>query len=157
MRTPGTIYKKLREVKYRHLINLYRKYLRRTPENCKYNYQYIFTGSDGYKHEIRLCLLHQEIPDLGSDIQLNLVDVCSEPKHSIDCNGFILRHNKEDIKKILENELQDTDLKLKKYPDICALEWVLERPALGVTIEGLQKFWFALKQKWVILNERYKK
>jgi hypothetical protein len=131
MRTAGAVYKKLREVKFHHLVVLYKKLLKKSPENCTYNKFYVFTGSDGKKHEIRLCMLHQE-----QGVQLHLIDVCQAGEDCADCNAFVLKYSRENIKKILENELSNKKIKETKYPDICALEWVLERSAVGITPVG---------------------
>lgn len=139
MRSAGAVYRKLREVKFRHLIVLYRKYLKKSPENCKYNYKYEFAGDDGKNHEIRLCLVHQnglKWDAEGKNIELfritpHLIDVCQQTEDCLNCNAFILKYTREDLKKIFENELNNKVIKEKRYPEICALEWVLERSVAG--------------------------
>jgi hypothetical protein len=134
MRSPGAVYRKLKEVKYRHLTILYRKYLRKVPENCRYNYRYEFM-SDDQKREIRLCLLHQEnIENMSGGINPQVVDVCEQMHHCSKCDGFVLRYTKEDVKKIFEEELADRPTRERKYPDVCALEWVLEKSVPGPLI-----------------------
>lgn len=143
MKNVRSVYQKLREVKYHHLTRLYKKYLKKTSQNCKYNYTYKITE----KHEIGLCLLHQPEVDLSKGIYPNLIDVCYLPEHCINCNAFINKYSKEDIKKIFEEELQDQKIKSKKYPDICALEWVLEQSVIGIQpFNSLQKIYYYLKK-----------
>jgi len=132
MRSPGNVYKKLREAKFKHLVVLYRQYTRKTPENCRYHCRYIFTGNDGKTYELPLCLVHQESTDIKDGIFPQLVDVCNGK--SQDCNAWAPRYSKEDIQQIFERELKDPSIKPRKYGDICALEWVLEMSVLGVTI-----------------------
>jgi hypothetical protein len=134
MRSSRDVYQKLREVKFHHLIRLYKKHLRKIPLNCRYNYIYKFQGEDDKSIEIQLCLLHQPEVDLKSGIFPHLIDVCQEPKHCVNCNAFALRHTKESIKQIFELELKNQKIKQEKYSDVCALEWVLnstEIPPVG--------------------------
>lgn len=143
MRNTRAIYQKLREVRYFHLVELYKKLSKRIPENCMYNYPYIIMR-DSAPVEIRLCVLHQPNLDLKTKVIPHLIDVCQESKHSVICNGFVLRYQKEDMKKIFEE-----DLKNKKYPDICALEWVLEKSFIGPSsLIWIQKIYYTIK-KWL--------
>jgi len=133
MRSPGSVFKKLKEVKYRHLTLFYKKYFKKIPENCKYNYKYEFM-SDGQKKQIRLCLLHQENTDSLVGLDLKFIDVCEQMHHCSRCDAFIFRYTKEDIKSIFEEELSNQSIKEKKYPEICALEWVLEKSVAGTLL-----------------------
>ena len=121
----------MREVKYRHLVVLYRQLFRRTPENCRYNLLYVFKGTDGRPHEVRLCMLHQKHHDSLREVVPNLLDACEEQSGCNRCEVFIPRLTKEQVRNLFEAELKDKDLRQKKYPDICALEWVLERSEIG--------------------------
>ena len=143
MKTHGLVYKKLREVKHRHLTELYKKYLRRSPELCKYNQPYK-VQSDGVVREIRLCLLHQ--PEGG--IVPHLLDICEQAEQCRECNAFISTHTKESIKDLFESELKNNALKVRKYPDLCALEWVLEQSVVGIPpFNWIQKLYYDLKRK----------
>lgn len=146
MRNTRAIYQKLREVKYLHLTKLYKKYLKKTPENCTYNRSYKFM-SDGSEHEIRLCMLHQPELKIEAGVYPHLIDVCQELNHCINCNAFVLKYSKEDIKKLLEEEYNDKKLKERKYPDVCALEWVLEQSVIGTPpFTTLQKIYYTVKR-----------
>jgi hypothetical protein len=105
MRTAGAIFRKLKEAKFRHWVVLYKNLFRKTPENCKYNYGYQFKGSDNKFYEIKLCLLHQENVDLKAGIHPHLIDVCQVEENCIECNAFINRYSKEDIKALYLEEL----------------------------------------------------
>jgi hypothetical protein len=149
MRSSGAVYRKLKEVKFHHLVVLYKKFLKRTPENCTYNSLYTFQGGDGKSHEIRLCMLHQD----KEGIQTHLVDVCQATEDCVGCNAFILKYSREDIKKMIEDELSVKKIKESKYPDICALEWVLERSAVGMPpVSWIQAAYFRIKK--LILNNK---
>lgn len=149
MRSPGSVYKKLKEVKFRHLIDLYKTHLARVPGNCKYNYTYNSTDNKGEKFQIKLCLLHQENIQFESHqlrgIIPHLVDLCEGVEDCQNCNAFVCRYNREDVKKIFEEELANKKIKEKRYPDICALEWVLERSSVGVTsLAGIKAFFIKI-------------
>jgi hypothetical protein len=147
MKTIRDVYQKLREVKYHHLVKLYKRYLKKSPENCKYNYKYEFI-SDGQVREIRLCLLHQPNLDLKSGVFPHLVDVCELPKHSVNCDAFIPKYSKDDIKNKFEEILKENALREKLYPDICALEWVLEKSVINIPLLGsIQRLYYMIKHK----------
>ena len=154
MRSAHAVYRKLREVKHRHLVELYRKYLRKVPANCRYNYVYTFTGEDNVEHQIRLCLLHQpDTKGLETGIFPNLVDVCQEPSHCCQCNAYLCKHSKESVREIFEEEIKNIKTKTKKYPDICALEWVLEKSVVGIPpLTWIQATFFAIK-RWIVKNK----
>lgn len=141
MKTSRSVYKKLREIKYKYLVKLYKTYLKKVPENCKYNYPYIVSA--GHKNSvIRLCLLHQpDTQGLTSGVYPHLLDVCLLPQHCTNCNGFICRYTKESIQEIFKEEI-----KSKKYPEIDALEWVLEKTDNGLESIGfIQKLIYYIK------------
>lgn len=135
MKTSGAVYKKLREVKYRHLVELYKKYLRRSPELCLYNRMFR-VESDGVVREVRLCFLHQ--PEQG--LAPHLLDVCEQVGHCVECNAFVCKFTKESVRELFEKELSDPAVKGKKYPAVCTLEWVLEQSAVGVP--PFETHWF---------------
>lgn len=146
MKNPREIFIKLREVKYHYLIKFYKQFLKKIPVNCLYNHLYKFTAENGKEVEIYLCLLHQPHINLDSGIFPHLIDICQEPYHCINCNAFVFKHTKESIKEDFEEELKTAEPKIKaqKYPDICALEWVLDFSS--TTIKDLNlfekiKFW----------------
>ena len=147
MRTAGAIYRKLKEAKFRHWAVLYKNLSKKSPCNCKSNYIYSFKGGDGVNYSIRLCLLHQERIDLKTGIYPHLIDVCQAEKDCNECNAFINKYSKEEIKTIFIEELNTKKIKETKYPDICALEWVLEKYVEGFPpISTLQALYFTIKK-----------
>lgn len=155
MRTPGAVYKKLREVKFHHLIDLYRKYLKKIPPNCKYNYAYILHGANGKDYPVGLCLWHQEdiipkgspqefvtrLPDVFvaprlSGVTPHLLDICQAVADCQNCNAFVKKYDRQTIKELFEKELAIKEIRETKYPDICALEWVLERSSVGIPLKN---------------------
>jgi len=92
-------------------------------------------------------MLHQPDLDLSAGVYPHLIDVCQIPGHCTNCNGFICRYTKEDVQKIFEEELNNQKVKSKKYPDICALEWVLEQSVVGIPpLNYIQKIYFFFKK-----------
>lgn len=148
MRSYKDIYRKLKEVKFKHLVLLYRHHSRRMPENCRYNCRYVFTDRDGNEQVLRLCLLNQHYIDtLNKGIFPQLVDVCQQPEHSTNCSEWIQRLTKEEIQQIFKQELETPQIKNQKYPDIAALEWVLERTALEIPpLSWLGVAWYYIKK-----------
>jgi len=147
VRTSGAIYKKLREVKYRRLVELYRRLLRRAPELCKYNKAYRIQ-TDNTVREIRLCMLHQ--PENGGFIP-HLLDICQEINHCNQCNAFVSIHTKETVRAAFEQDLANENVKAKRYPEICALEWVLEQSSsLIPPLSWIERVYLFLKSKITI-------
>jgi hypothetical protein len=146
MRTAGAVFRKLKEARFRHWVVFYRHMSSKIPENCKYNYSCSFRGNDGRTYVIKLCLLHQENIGLKGGLQPQLLDVCQTENDSRECNGFLCKYSKEEIKKNFLEELNTKKIKETKYPDICALEWVLERSVVGIPpISTLQALYFRIK------------
>jgi hypothetical protein len=147
VRSSGAVYRKLKEVRYRHLVALYRKYFRRNPNNCRYNHRYVFKRSDGKPVEIWLCLVHQKNHDSLEGVNPNTIDVCTESDGCSSCDAFVPLLNKERVKELFETELKDKETRQKKYPDICALEWMLERSVVGLPpLSWIQSAYFSIKR-----------
>lgn len=147
MRTAGAVFRKLKEAKFRHWVVFYKTLAKKSPENCKYNYRYEFKGNDNKIYEIRLCMLHQENIDLQQGVQPHLIDVCQANEDCIECNGYINKNTKEQIKDLFLAELNTKKIKETKYPDICALEWVLEKYEVGFPpISTIQALYFRIKK-----------
>jgi hypothetical protein len=164
MKTSGAVYKKLKEVKFRHLIVLYKKYLKKVPENCKYNFPYELQGTNGQRRIIGLCLFHQEnktikVEPIGpirlSGIVPHLVDLCESDEDCQNCNAFVHKYDRQMVKDLFEKELSDKKTRETKYPDICALEWVLERSSVGIlsTNGFFQKLIYGIKKLLGIKQE----
>ena len=51
MKNTRAVYQKLREIKYYHLVQLYKRYLKKLPENCKYNCPYRFSSNGGARRD----------------------------------------------------------------------------------------------------------
>ncbi len=150
MKSAGEVFRKLKEAKFRHWVIILKKLSRKTPDNCKYNYTYNFNGENGQPYTLKLCMLHQDSTDLKSGIYPHLIDVCQADSDCQNCNAFIAKYSRDDIKNIFEQELTTKSIKEKKYPEICALEWVLEKYNEGYPpVSWFQALYFRIK-KWFL-------
>lgn len=145
MKTATEIYRKLKEAKFRHWLVFFKRMTRHTPDNCKYNYKYGLNW-EGKKVWLGLCLLHQDNLDLNK-IYPHLVELCYTNENCSNCDGFIPRYNRDLIKGMFTEELKDKSIKEKKYPDICALEWVLDKYNEGYPpISNLIALYYQIKK-----------
>ena len=89
-------------------------------------------------------MLHQD----GTKVsQPQMIDVCQADSDCRDCNGFIPKYTREEIKTLFLSELNTKKIKEKKYPEICALEWVLEKYEEGYPpISWIQALYFRTKK-----------
>ena len=161
MRKTREIYQKLRDTKYHHIVKLYKRWLKRIPDNCRYNYPYALKKDKIYT-TINLCLLHQPKSNLpkgrfiwpppnpdNAKIQPHILDICQEVHHCIHCNAFVLRYTKKEIQELFNERLKEKKFKEKEYPDICALEWVLEKSVTEIPLIGIiWKFFYHMKKTW---------
>jgi len=168
MKKHRQIYQKLREVKHHHLVKLYKKHLKRVPDNCKYNYPY-YLKKEKISTMVCLCLLHQPETNLpkgrfiwpppcpdNAKIHPHLLDICQEIHHSTYCNAFTFRYTKKDIQEHFKEILKDKKFKEKEYPDICAIEWVLDESVLNVLSQNWgQRFFSYIKNRYT-KNKVYK-
>ena len=155
MKTAGEIFRKLKEAKFRHWVVIYKKLSRKNPSNCKYNYQYRIAGNQDTQF-IGLCLLHQDSIDWKSSlgesnpcVKPHLIDICQADIDCQNCNGYIQKYTREEMKDLFLNELNTKQIKEKKYPEICALEWVLEKQGYH-PIPWFQALYFRIK---MLLNK----
>lgn len=108
----STIKKKIKDIKYQYLKKLYKKYLNKSPQNCKYNK--ILKLPNG-----------SEVPFCSFNIEnLNTVDLCYKKEHCDGCNAFCFKYNKEDIRKDFLKELNDPNIRATKYKDLNVFYWL---------------------------------
>ena len=148
MKTAGEVFRQLKEVKFRHWLVLYKNLSRKTPTNCKFNYRHTLLDSLNRSVSMGLCLLHQDKLSTENKIYANLIDICHFDNDCHNCDAFIQRYTRDEIKDFFIAELQTKQIKEKKYPDICALEWVLDRFNEGYPpISWLQALYYRIKIK----------
>jgi hypothetical protein len=145
MKTAKEIHRKLKEAKFRHWLVIYKRMTRRTPFNCRYNCQYELYW-ENKKVCLGLCLIHQDNIDINK-IYPHLVDLCYTNDNCSNCNGFVHKYTRDQIKEIFIQELNNKSIKEKKYPDICALEWVLDKYNEGYPpISNLTALYYQIKK-----------
>jgi hypothetical protein len=129
MRSAGAISRKLKEVRYRHIAAIFKNHFKRIPKNCRFNWNHAFVDGGGVRRELGLCLFDPANPTMPKQLMVNpsVVDVCQDIQACSRCNAFVYRYTKDDLKILFEEELKNPKTRSTKYPDICALEWVLER------------------------------
>lgn len=128
MKSAHEISRKLKDIKFRHWTIFYKNMTKRIPENCKYFiYQKFLVSNSSSKKEkveIGLCMIHQDTTNSTKGLYPHLLDICTD---CTTCNGFVPKLTREEIKKIFIQEIETKLIKEKKYPEICAMEWVLDK------------------------------
>jgi len=120
MRTPKEIRRKIKDLKYRHLQKLYKKYLSCKPENCKFNFRQPLQNSND---TIGLCIPKDPKEVNQPFWQGTICDIIDDAKS---CSRFTLKFSKKQIAKQFKADLKDVETCKEKYKDIYLLEWVLE-------------------------------
>jgi hypothetical protein len=128
MKSPGVIYRQYRKLYRKILYKKCQDLNKKTHDNCIYGKGlYINSSKAESQQKIKLCMYGciniKDIEKGNLNID-NLIDTCTNP---IECNAFACKRNKEDIELELKNELQDSNTKYKKYPELTAYEWVLDK------------------------------
>ncbi len=116
MRSPGVIYRRYRSLRKKLLYDKIAEAKKKTHANCFYGKTLSYVDPQGVGHLTRVCLYgvyHQQD-----------VDVCSCPA---ECNAFARRLGLGGVILELEDELKDSATKQRLYPDLVALEWVLDK------------------------------
>lgn len=118
MKSPGIIYRRYRQLKKKILYDKLIKARQRIHENCHYGKnlsRFYVVGMDPI--EVPLCMFRYDPDD-------KKIELCTFPK---ECNAFICKWTKEKVIEEFEKELSDWGIKQKLYPDMIALEWVLDK------------------------------
>lgn len=121
MRDEKHVRKKLLELKQKHLRRKLHKHLQPLPENCKHNQTHVGTNKeeDG-QEEVGLCMLgHENIEEWPGNI-------CEAPEKAEKCPFFNPKRSKEELIEEFKEEMKDPEVLAYEYPDIAALQWVLE-------------------------------
>jgi hypothetical protein len=119
MKSPGVIYRRYRQLKRKLLYDKLVRARQQEHGNCFYGET--LTNMDG-PHEIggswfRVCMYDY-------DPKTRKLVYCTCPG---DCNAFANKWSKEKVEKLFEQELSDWKTKVEKYPELVALEWVLDK------------------------------
>ena len=124
MRRPHDIRKKLKQLQRDRIRKEIDSRLRVCPKNCKFN-QMMKLGDD--KIRVSICTFGQHPPDAGQPIDISKIILCNSVKQAEDCNARIPRYRDEEEARVaLEAELRNPKTKMDKFPEIVAMEWVLD-------------------------------
>lgn len=116
MRSPGVIYRRYRQLKKKVLFERAARAKARLHENCVYGRVLTYKDKHGVDRALKGC----EYAGLcgGS------FEICDNPR---ECSAFANKWTREDIEFQIESELDEYEVKRKKYPEIATLEWVLDK------------------------------
>lgn len=114
MKDPQEIVTKIKQIQFEHLKGIYKKNLSKEPQNCVYNKMVVIRGDT--EVATRVC---------GYYSKDDVYEVCNSLACSEKCNAFVARHTKPELRRRLEQDMQENP---KKYPEITVLNWTLENP-----------------------------
>jgi len=126
MKSPGVIYRQYRKLYRKILYKKCQDFTKKSHENCVYGKGLLINSKPDSQQKIKLCTYGCiNIKDIEKNgINLDLLDICTNP---LECSAFVCKMKKEDIELELKNELQDPNIKYKKYQELAAYEWVLDK------------------------------
>jgi hypothetical protein len=121
MRRPYLVGLKCRELQKKHFERFAASKLSVCPENCRHNQEVTILGLPS---PIRVCTAAQRP---GMEVDTHKIVVCQSTVQASECRIYDPRYvTKDDVSLAFKELLSDPALKLKMYPDVVALEWVLD-------------------------------
>lgn len=126
MKSPGVIYRQYRKLYRKVLYEKLKEARKEIHVNCAYGKPITIRNNSGESYQIKLCAYNcLDFSDAKkARLNLDLLDHCTNPK---ECNAFAYKQSKEDVENELEREFKDPEIKYKKYPELSAYEWVLDK------------------------------
>lgn len=122
MRRPYEVYTKYKDLLNKHLQKDVDALQQCCPENCKYNCKTQLGNIS-----VRVCMFGQHPPDKGAPIDVPKLLVCETRSQAVTCNAFVNNFKSEaEIRGHLKEVLADPRKRREKYPDVLALEWVMD-------------------------------
>jgi hypothetical protein len=145
MKAPYEIYKKYRKAQKKYLKQETEAATKVCPANCSYNCKVDFPDRN---MSIRMCTLGQNHDTLDPTKLL----ICNKDKQAEECNAYIpIYKEEEDIFKIIRDKSSNPVEKMKNYPDLVMLEWVMGNDLHNISeydkAGALTRFLFWLKEK----------
>lgn len=113
MKTPSEISSKIKQVRFEYLKAAYQIELTRHPCNCIYNRKVTLHGEG--EVVTRLCGFYSD--------DKNYI-VCDTEDSARNCDAFVCKKSKKQVREQLEKDMIENS---HKYPELLALEWVLEK------------------------------
>lgn len=119
MKRPYLVGLKIRELQKKHFEDLAARSLSRCPGNCAYN-QVVTLGDS----TIRICTAGQRP---GLPVDTHRIVLCQSITQAMECRQYEPKFvTKGDVAAALKAEISDPYKKKAMFPDIAALEWVLD-------------------------------
>jgi len=123
MRSPGVIYRKYRQIKRKLLYYKISEYHKKAHQNCAYGHFVKYSDNDNRDRTSKLCM-YSVWTDPKKEFDHRKIDVCT---CAASCNAFAPKRSKESLAEDFEKEIQDYNTCLKKYPELAAYKWVLDK------------------------------
>ena len=121
MKRPYMVGLKCRELMKKHFDAYAAKKLSVCPENCRHN-QVVYLGD--MKIPVRICIAAQRP---GMTVETNKILLCQTIAQASECSLYDPKYVlKEDVAAAFKSEVSDPTRKRQLYPDVFALEWVLD-------------------------------
>jgi len=117
MKSPGVIYRRYRQLKKKLLYEKIVESKRKCFDNCSYGQQFVVCGigmSGGTV--LNICKYNQ--------VESLVPELCT---CAVECSAFANKWSKEKVVDQFNKELGDWTTRVKLYPDLVALEWVLDK------------------------------
>lgn len=122
MRRPYEIYKKYRQVQKRHLAVEIKERTAVCPGNCVHNQVCHFNDA---RADVPLCMYGQVA---GEAPQVAKLVVCNKVDKARSCPYYTAKYPSEaSVIEAMGEELKDPEVRSKRYPDVEALRWVMEK------------------------------
>jgi hypothetical protein len=121
MKSPGIIYRRYRQLKRKILYD--KLIAARKVEFCNCHYSVtldMFGDSFGHFAYVQIC--SYDYAPAQFDVRKPFV--CTNPR---ECNAFASKWTKDKVIAQFEKELKEWDKKQELYPELVALEWVLDK------------------------------
>jgi len=121
MKSPGIIYRRYRQLKRKIVYDKIVEARKVVFCNCHYAVTLdMFGDSFGHFSYVRIC--SYDYTPAQFDVRKPFI--CTNPK---ECNAFTSKWTKDKVVAQFEKELEDPDKKQELYPELVALEWVLDK------------------------------
>ena len=121
MRRPYEIYSKYKEILNKRLKKNVLEMTKVCPENCRHNK---LISIAGHSTPIRICTFKV---DTCADITSVSIIVCDKTQQAEECTAFDPNYrSREEAQEYLKKELEDVFKRREKYPEVVALEWVMD-------------------------------
>jgi hypothetical protein len=156
MRSPGVIYRRYRQLKRKLLYDRIVQARKTCHDNCHYG-RSINTETEGRGTIcFKLCVYGFDPESADS----KKPELCTNPS---ECNAFVNKWTKEKVVQSFEEDLNNWEVKSRKYPELVALEWVLDKDLVeavknpGFFAKIVIRFMMFLEDSLVYMSHKQRK